>query len=163
VPSVSRPQRLRNAAEVASELASEAPPGSDARDPDCRAGQVLAFPGEDPVTSAETVFLVLVTDDSQKDEGVLSGVYLETVCEDGEPYGQYRRAVREGDEMIVQVYDDTYEGIVDSNACALSELLSGVDWVDENEQVHTEWTELSVMTMNEWNMINNELSVWNNN
>jgi hypothetical protein len=97
---------------------------------------------------------------------VLSGVYLEAVCEDGEPYGQYRRAVRDGDdhEMIVQVYDDTYEGIVDSNACALSELLScGVDWVDENEQVHT--AKLSVMTMSEWNMINTELAaaVWNNN
>jgi hypothetical protein len=70
----------------------------------------LAFPREDPVTSAETVFLVLVTDHSEKDDGVLGGVYnyLETLCEDGEPYGQYRIGVRYTmvrDEISVQVYD----------------------------------------------------------
>jgi hypothetical protein len=123
----------------------------------------LAFPGEDPDTSEETVFLVLVTDDSRADEGVLNGVYLETVCEDGEPYGQYRRAVRDGDELEVMIYDDTYDGTLQGSAVALSELLSGVDWVDENECMHTEWNELSLMTMSEWNIIVGELAALNKN
>jgi hypothetical protein len=40
----------------------------------------------------------------------------------------------------------------------MDSLLSAVDWVDENERVHTEWcSEVSIMTVNEWDAIIKDL------
>jgi hypothetical protein len=135
---------------------------SAAMDPDCAAGQVLAFPGEltdcRPNEESLTVFLVLVTDDSRAAEGILKGVYLESVCDDGLPYGQYRRQLIDGDEVEVVIYADEVDTPPSDSAFPMDSLLSAVDWVDENERVHTEWcSEVSIMTVNEWDAIIKDL------
>ena len=131
-------------------------------DPDYAVGQVLAFPGEltDHRASEEslTAFLVLVTDDSRAAEGILKGVYLESVCDDGLPYGQYRRQLVDGDEVEVFIYSAEVDEPPSDSAFPLDDMLSAVDWVDENEKAHTEWSsEVSIMTVNEWDAIIKDL------
>jgi hypothetical protein len=59
----------------------------------------------------------------------------------------------------VLIYSDEVEAPPSNASLPLSNLLSAVDWTDENENTHTEWSELSIMSVGEWDIIMKELHV----
>ena len=138
--------------------------GIIANDPDCVVGRVLAIAGKQEDVSGGkatlTIHFMLITDASSASYGVLRGVYVEPVW-DGSDLGQYRRALNDDNEEWGVTLCDHTSRDMEEGALQWNDVLAGVNWVGEENEVHKEWDATdSLMSSQEWDIIDGEFDMY---